>query len=54
MVLLLLDEGADVLAVDPEFDDDESDDEELDDDEPELVADADVFVVDAVLEVCPA
>lgn len=59
MVLLLLDEGADVLAVDPEFDDDEPDAEALDDDEPdddefEVVGDADVVVLDAVLEVCPA
>ena len=54
MVLLLLDEGADVLTVDPEFDEDESDDVELDDDELGVVADADVVVLDAVLELCPA
>ena len=54
MVLLLLDEGADVLTVDPAFDDDESDDEEFDDDELEVAADADVVVLDAVVAVWPA
>ena len=54
MVLLLLDEGADVLTVDPAFDDDESGDEEIDDAEPEVAADADVVVLDAVLVARPA
>ena len=47
-MLPLLDDGADVPTVDPEFDDDELDDE------LEVTADDDVVVPDAVLEERPA
>lgn len=53
VVLPLLDDGADVLTVDPEFEDDEFDDEALDD-EFEVVADADEVLLDAELVLRPA
>lgn len=49
----LLDDGADVLDIDPELDDDEPDDEELGD-EVDVVPDVDVVVLDAPLEARPA
>lgn len=52
MVLLLLDDGAGVLTVEPELDDDAFDDEEPDD-ELAVVVDADA-VLDAALALRPA
>ena len=53
MVLPLLDDGADVLTVDPAFEDDAFDDEERDG-ELEAVADSGVVALDAVLVLRPA
>lgn len=53
VVPALLDEGADVLAVDPEFDNDEPEVDELDD-EPGVVAEVEDVVPVAVVVVWPA